>query len=306
MLLRGALSHPVGRGTRLDPDAEAQLLGAQGSLTRQLARLHAAAEEEVRTLLGLRADLPPRRAAGWTLLTEGEHPAWGLLALGDPPPISAASAARLAVHLAAAHQALDRSQARAWAAEQGAAPTATWGDLLAEVSSTQTAHALLGRWGVLSAFVGLHPGDREQARTLLRAELNAAPTPTALAEASVWSALHPLHGGLPRPGRARIAALAASLREKAEARGPLPEHAALSAELAALLPSLSGEEVARMAEQLHGAPTPPGEDAVSGIRLVHRPGEVAYWLRRRRQVQLITCTRPEVEVRNWVWDLGTP
>lgn len=278
-------------------------LGAAGTLTRQLARLSAAAEEEVLTLLNLRADLPPRRVAGWTLLTEGEHPAWGLLALGDPPPLNAGGTARLAVHLATAHQALDRAQARAWAAGQATAAS-TWGGLLTEVTLTQTAHALLGRWGVLSAWVGLHPEERERARALLRAELNADLTPAALAEASVWSTLHSLHGGLPRSGRAGVTALAAALRRRPEARGFLPERSVLRAELAARLPGLGAEAAARIAEQFHGAPTALGEDALSGIRLIHRPGEVAYWLRRRRQVQLITCTGPGAEVCNWVWESG--
>lgn len=304
MNLADALARPLGRATFLTPDAEAQLVGPGGALASQLAALLGGVGEALPTLLGQRADLPPRPARPWTLLTEGEHPGWSLLALSDPPALTPAESARLAAHLAGARATLPAAQRRAWAAGQAGA-AATWAELLAAQSVAQAAQALLGHWGVLSACVGLSGRHRPHAAALVQAELlgehGAALTrPEPLACAALWAALWPLHGGLPRPGQGEVLRLAVSLRPPPQRCGPLPTESELAGLLAASLPTLNPAQIETAARALRRGEAG-NADPGSGVCLSCQPGAVAYWLRRRREVQLVTCGGPGAAVSNRVW-----
>lgn len=306
MNLADALAQPLGRAAFLTSDAEAQLLGPGGALASQLAALSAGVGTALGELLTLPVNPLPRRPLPWTLLTEGEHPGWALLALSDPPALSAAGCAQLAAHLAAAPQVVSAAQRRAvaeQAPEKSLPPT--WADLLAERSVIQAAQALLSHWGVLAAYVGLNPHHRPRATELLWAELlgkqGAQLTqPLSLASAALWAALWPLHGGLPRPEQSDVVRLATALRQPAEACGPLPPEADLARSLAESLPGLDAAHVAAAARTLRWGNVA-GADPGSGVCLSCQPGASAYWLRRRREVQLITCSGPGAAVRNRVW-----
>ena len=304
MNLADALALPLGRATFLTPDAEAQLLGPGGALASQLAALSGGVGEALRTLLGQQAELPPRPTLPWTLLTEGEHPGWPVLALSDPPALTPVEGAHLAAQLAGA-RALPAAQRRAWAAGQTGAAATTWAEVLAERSVSQATQALLGHWGVLLACVGLNPLHRPRAAEWLRAELlgenGAALThPGPLASAALWAALWPLHGGLPLPEQPDVVRLATALRQPPEQCGPLPTEAELARLLAEVLPGLDTVNVELAARTLHRGEAG-GADPGSGVCLGCRPGAVAYWLRRRREVQLVTCSGPGAAVRNRVW-----
>lgn len=310
MKLSAVLPEPVGRAAFLSLEAEAQLVGPGESLVSQLSRLLQGMEPELRTLLGMQADLPPRAPLPWTLLTEGEHPGWPLLALSDPPALPAAAAARLVTHLATAYQVMPAAQRRQWAERNTPAQpeTPSWARLLAELAVAQAVPALLGFWGVLSACVGLNVRHRPQAAALLEAELLRLGTeltqPGPLAAAAAWSALWPLHGGLPFPGRAEVIRVAQALRAPRPQPSPLPDEPQLQKWLTGQLPQLSEEALGQLAAQLHGRHPTLGQDPSSGICLSCEPGAVAYWLRRRREVQLVTCSGPEAKVGNWVWSVG--
>lgn len=306
MKLADALALPLGRAAFLTPDAEAQLVGPGGALASQLAALSDGVGEALRTLLEQRADLPPRPALPWTLLTEGEHPGWSLLALSDPPALPPAAGAWLAAHLAGARLVMPASQRRRAAGQvPQMAQAPTWSELLAERSAAQAAQALLGHWGVLSACVGLSGRHRPHAAALLQAELlgehGAALTrPEPLAVAALWAVLWPLHGGLPRPGQDQVLHLTASLRSAPQRCGPLPTEGELADLLAASLPGLDAAQIETAARALHRGEAGDA-DPGSGVCLSCQPGAVAYWLRRRREVQLITCGGPAAAMSNRVW-----
>lgn len=328
-LLPAALPAVPGRGVTLLPDAERQVLGGPGSLTRQLSGVYDDVTERVRVALRVPADLPARRAHPWTLLTEHESPLWPLLALKDPPPLTAAQVARLVRHLGSAHQAMPADRARQLGAPgAGAPPDATdaliatlcggapptWAALLAGLLTARAHHLLLGSWGVLSAFVGAHPDLRVQGARQLRAALLADPAlaarPADLARWALWSALTPLHGGADPPGTleeaVRLARGLRSLPQRTQAHA-LPDPAALAAHLRAWLPDLPDADLDRHAAALHAGQAGGPGDAGVGLALLVRPGRAAYWLRVGSQVQLIVSEAgrggagAEWVVWSWQW-----
>lgn len=327
--LAESLASPLGRGTFIEQDAQCQLTGSAGTLTTQLCELLDASLSELRSLLEVRADLPPRRPHPWTVLTEFEHATWPILALSRPPALSVTATTRIVRHLATAHLAMDMGRSRQWAQapalREGTEPlldvltegqadkTATWAALITAITTIQTQHVMLHGWGVLSAYVGLNLDLRIRAAQALLAALERQPElcqdPVSFAAEALWAALTLLHGGLPRPSTPEIKQLARAMRTLPERTfvGILPEPVDLTRQLAELLPTLAKGPRHELADRLSGLlPTDPNL-MTTGITALSQPGQTAIWLRRAGEVQLITCctrtaTDP-LEVRAWRWRL---
>lgn len=313
--LAQALLRPVQRGTIIESDSERQLLGPGGSLVSQLCRLFDQVGAELRDMLSLQPDLPPRRPHAWGLLTEDETPAWALMALRNPPPISATHTARLIRHLTSAHQAMPVQRARAWAAtaaggdladqmlaELSGSQPPTWAMLVAVSVSVQAQHAMLSQWGVLSAYVGLAPqlktAAAQQVLKALQSDCLLIKHPARLTEVALWSVLGLLHGGLACPDRAQIMALAKAMRSLQSIEEVVPSAAALGEALATILNQATlplGEIVSEMWSGRCSSTS----DPIIGVQIVFQPGETAYWFRRGRQVQLIGCRNATVCAWNW-------
>ncbi|RJF71016.1 hypothetical protein D3875_04885 [Deinococcus cavernae] len=329
LLLPAALALPLGRGTLLDAGAEAQLCPAAGSLATQLARLHDDVGEHLHRLTGTRPDLPRRKPHPWTVLTEREHPAWPLMALGHPPVIAADSTPHLVRHLATAHLAMDAARCHHWAADtharDGYEPLrrslpaeqqGTWAGVSATVLTVQAQHAMLHGWGVLSAYVGLHHEWRQHAARQILSAVTTQPDllndPSTLAATTLWATLSLLHGDLPRPPGVQVGNAARALRSLPEhtVTAPLPNPSRLCRHLQALLPGLTDQEFGSLADHLYGQVSTSPETTLrhtSGQLLTRAPGHTAYWLRRAGQVQVITVVSAQdaggLDVRAWHWNL---
>lgn len=328
--LSSVLEQPIGRATLLESQAEAQLCGPAGSLSRQLAGLYDEVGGSLSELLALPPDLPPRRPHPWSLLTEHEHPGWPLLALAQPPVLGELATRRVLVHLATAHVAMEVARCRAWAQEApprsvhelllGSVPpewSGTWLGLLSAVLTVQTSHALMHTWGLLSAYVGLETGLKEAVARDLLERLRASPgltsQPAELAALALWASLAPLHGGWPQPGAPQVRALAGAMRRLPEQTltAPLPHPRRLLEHLRSLLPSLTDAEFLPLSEQVYRGVSPVGEAALrlSSGQLLHRsPGQVGYWFRRAGQLYVVTVTpqlseRGGLVVEGWQWNL---
>lgn len=323
MKLSDALSVAVGRGTPLLPEQERQLLGAGGTLSAQLCRMLDGVDEELRCLLGLRPDLPRRGAHAWTLLTEGESPAWPLMALTNPPPIPAVQAARLMRHLGTAHQAMPLVRARAWASESATssdqvgfllgalagADVPTWGMLLAATMVIQAQGLMLGYWGALSAYIGSHSGVKVLAAQQLLGALLGEPAqvdrPTTLAEVALWAVLSPLHGGWPRPPGEEVVRLANDLKNLPQRTQHLqtPTSGQLGDLLADHLPRLPEHVRHALIHDLQTGLDSGGADPSVGIPVTQQAGHTAYWLHLRQQTHLILCAAGEegLALQAWSW-----
>lgn len=325
------LTESLGRATLLEPAAEWQLCPQQGSLSNQLVRLYDAVGLHLNTLTGTHPDLPPRKPHQWTVLTEHEHPGWALLALSQPPVISADDTPLIVRHLVTAHVAMEPARCREWARQtherdgfeplRRALPAGvqdTWVGLVASILTVQAQHAMLHGWGVLSAYVGLHPELKIQAAHDVLAALSRDPDllerPQELAEVTLWATLGVLHGGLPRPSAhdpQGISKLARALRSvsKEAVVAALPHPTRLYAQLRESLPSLTQPEFEGMADYLYGVKVADQRTTLqhtSGQPLTCAPGQCAYWLRRAGQVQVVTSTQVAgggLEVRAWHWNL---
>ncbi len=327
-VLARQLGAVIGRGTVIDQEAQRQLTGAEGTLSTQLCRLLDRSLSEVRGLLEVRADLPPRRPHSWTLLTEFENAAWPILALSHPPALSALETARIARHLAVSHVAMDQANYRQWAqkkdgqdgteallrelgSEMGDDQPPTWATLLAAVTTVQVQLTMLHTWGVLSAYLGLNHGCRVEAARFLLARLNEQPAlieqPGPYAAQALWASLWLLHGGLPLGSPDQLDLLARSLRTLPErtVRAELPDLQTLYAQLGDILPELTPAARRELSESLRGIqPTDP-HIVTTGLAASQQPGQMAYWLRRANEVQLIVCKAAApgepLNVYAWRW-----
>lgn len=320
---------PLGRSTPLEAEAERQLTGEHGTLTTQLGRLLDAVGDELRELLGVRPDLPPRRAHPWTLLTEHESQLWPMLALSRLPTVPPLGTARIARHLATAHLAMEVGRCRAWAHEPeprevtegllsalvGEQPP-TWADLLSAVITVQAHHLMLHSWGVLSAYVGLNTGLRLETARTMRRRVQEQPelcaSPPELAAELLWASLGLLHGGLPRPEAAGLRQLAHAMRSLPERTvlATLPEPVALAAQLQDLLPRLPTGARRELAERLSGRQPTDAHQTTTGLLIVCEAGCTALWLRRAGEVQLIVGSavggQPYPQVSAWRWRIPKP
>lgn len=326
--LQQALNSPVGRATLLEPEAERQLCPAGGTLCNQLARLYDAVGSELAALTGTPPDLPPRKPHRWSILTEHEHVAWPMMALSQPPVIPAGQALQIVRHLATAHIAMDMERCRQWARDRherdGYEPLRrtlpaeaqdTWAGIIATILAVQAQHAMLHGWGVLSAYVGLHPELKaEAARQILHALMSTPQKlaqPAELAATTLWATLTVLHGGADRPAPPELTLLARALRTLPQRMevAALPHPRRLHDHLLRLLPDLTETEFQAMAAHLYGRQEVDAETTLkhtSGLPLKRAPGQTAYWLRRAGQVQVVTVTRgadDTLEVRAWQWNL---
>lgn len=327
--LSAALEQPIGRGTLISRSTAAQLLdgGGQGvrrTLAEHLWEVAADTVAELHVLLGGEPVPRPARLPEWALLTESEHPTWPLLALSQPPALASAASARVAYAQWTHPQPLSWARCRTLAqGGHGQQPLPllealgwlslklTWGQLLAVHLTVQAHQLTLPLWGVLSAHIGLQTDYRRQAAADLWEVMRSGlpPAPSALAQAAGWAVLRPLHGGLPLQ-RAQVESLIADLRTFS-AR-PAPVSLPSMPELAHLLSRRFGERGPELAAQFMAQVQDPHEDIFgqtpqTGLVLLAQPGQIAYWLRRGGQVQLMTATMnaPEetISLQSWVWDL---